>query len=312
MKCYPELGWKMNSIAKIESQARKGYSDHRNGEIRARDAWRVVNQPLHLPYYLGVAYSILAYWAFKSVLQIGLIGIYLRLILPSTRKARLVTNTTVIILTSNVLSRRFQFCLRSVARSEIPEETIILQRSKDFSYSSGVNRGIETSKTDYVVLLNDDCFVKHDWLSSLKRLAESDSRIGIVGSKVLYTTGRVWKTEGRIPMTGKPIEVLFEPELSHPVKGYVDGSCMLIKKTAIRDIGLFDEVFSPFLYEDTDFCYRARLKGWLIYYCHESEVYHIGSATILRKERDWRKPIVERNRTVFLERWSDLIKREVV
>lgn len=301
----------MNFVRRISSQYGHGRSDHRSGKVRARHVWRLVLNPLHIPYYLGVVSSLIAHWATRLTLKVSLPVIYLRLLFPS-RGARLITDTSLIVLTANLLSRRLRFCLRSVLKYEIPQEILVLQTNKDFSYSSGVNRGIRASTTNNIVLLNDDCFVKDRWLSSLLRLGESRPELGIVGSKLLYPNGRTYCTEGYVTTEGTTVQVISRPETAHPVKGFV-GCCMLIKKKVIADIGLFDERYSPFLYEDTDFCYRARLKGWQAYYCPESEVYHISGATLRRKvDQQYVKSVEERNMRLFLERWGELMRRGVV
>jgi hypothetical protein len=295
----------------MNSQYRQGRSDHRSGKIRARNIWRVVLDPLRLPYYLGIVSSLLSLWTTRVSWKVSVPFVYLRLLLPSG-SSRIIADTSLIILTSNVLSRRTQFCLRSVLKYEIPQEIVILQTNKEFNYSSGVNRGIRASTTNNIILLNDDCFVKDKWLSSLLRLAESEPRAGIVGSKLLHPNGHIFDTGSYISLNdGKPVPVMSQPETAHPVKGYL--ACgLLIKRKTITDIGLFDEAYSPFLYEDADFCYRARSKGWQVYYCPESQVYHILGATVGKLNQAYVKSVLERNKQLFLERWRDLMKKDAV
>jgi hypothetical protein len=295
----------------MTSQYEQGRSDHRNGKVRARNIWRVALNPLRLPYYLGIVSSLLAHWATRISLKVAVPLIYLRLLAPSGSPT-LIADTSLIILTPNLLSRRTRFCLRSVLKYEIPQEILVFQTNKDFSYSSGVNRGIRASTTRNIVLLNDDCFVKDKWLSSLLRLAESKPELGIVGSKLLHPNGQTYCTEGYMTAEGRMIQAISMPETAHSVRGLL-GCAMLIKKKTITDIGLFDEAYSPFLYEDTDFCYRARLKGWQVYYCPESQVYHISGATLRKKlEEEFVKSVEERNKPLFLERWGELMKKGAV
>jgi GT2 family glycosyltransferase len=54
---------------------------------------------------------------------------------------------------------------------------------------------------------------------------------------------------------------------------WVQGAFLLMRKTAIDDIGLFDE-FSPFGFEDVAWCMRAHRKNWLIYYYPSVRVLH--------------------------------------
>jgi len=55
-----------------------------------------------------------------------------------------------------------------------------------------------------------------------------------------------------------------------------NGACMLVRRKVIEKVGLFDEDF--FLYfEETDFCHRALLAGYTIWYEPGAVIYHIGA-----------------------------------
>jgi GT2 family glycosyltransferase len=54
---------------------------------------------------------------------------------------------------------------------------------------------------------------------------------------------------------------------------WVSGACMVARRTAIDQVGGFDEKF--FLYwEDADLCRKMRDAGWKVIYYPEAEVYH--------------------------------------
>ena len=60
---------------------------------------------------------------------------------------------------------------------------------------------------------------------------------------------------------------------------YLQGSCLLIRKKLLDEIGIFDENF--FLYfEETDLCYRAKKNGWRIHRSSNSEIVHFGSGEV--------------------------------
>jgi len=63
----------------------------------------------------------------------------------------------------------------------------------------------------------------------------------------------------------------------------IHGSCMFIKKDTFLDIGKFDENF--FLYfEETEFCYRAKNKGYLSYQLNKSKVRNKGRSVDIENE----------------------------
>jgi GT2 family glycosyltransferase len=51
------------------------------------------------------------------------------------------------------------------------------------------------------------------------------------------------------------------------------GGCMLIRKSMLKSIRLFDEGFF-FCGEDYDLCFRARIAGFKIMYCPTAIVWH--------------------------------------
>jgi GT2 family glycosyltransferase len=65
------------------------------------------------------------------------------------------------------------------------------------------------------------------------------------------------------PLPGRPIEV-----------EALSGACMLVKRKAIEDVGLWDEGY--FLHcEDLDWCMRFRQKGWKIMFVPSAKIIHI-------------------------------------
>ena len=53
------------------------------------------------------------------------------------------------------------------------------------------------------------------------------------------------------------------------------GACMILRRKAIEEVGLFDEDFFIF-FEETDLCFRFWLAGYSVMYEPESVIYHLG------------------------------------
>jgi GT2 family glycosyltransferase len=54
------------------------------------------------------------------------------------------------------------------------------------------------------------------------------------------------------------------------------GGLCLISRKVINEVGLFDERFNPYGWEDVDYSLRAREKGFKIFYNHNAIIYHKG------------------------------------
>jgi len=70
---------------------------------------------------------------------------------------------------------------------------------------------------------------------------------------------------------------------------------MIVRRTAVEDIGLLDARF--FMYwEDADWCCRMRQKGWeVVYYPNASIIHHVGGSS----ERNLIKSIIEFHKSVY-------------
>ncbi|MBC7288680.1 MAG: glycosyltransferase family 2 protein [Armatimonadetes bacterium] len=116
-------------------------------------------------------------------------------------------------------------------------------------------------------------------------------------------TGRV-KYLGR----GKPID---SPE--HNVRKDVQcliSACWVMKREVPEEIGGLDEVFNPAQYEDFDFCYRARARGWRVVYEPMAEMYHFESVTTDGSPDLNYRYITIKNGLEFKRRWQQVFSQE--
>jgi GT2 family glycosyltransferase len=167
----------------------------------------------------------------------------------------------------------------SVQRIKVAHpDILLLESSTNLGFSGGNNIGLRYAlahHADYIWLLNNDTKPAPDALSALVEKAESDRRIGAVGS-VCYYAHDPSKVQGwagaRINLWlgyGRLSTVPRRDDWFHSL----NGASMLISRAALEDVGLLDEAF--FMYwEDTEFCLRLRKKGWRIAAAADSHVLH--------------------------------------
>jgi GT2 family glycosyltransferase len=131
------------------------------------------------------------------------------------------------------------------------------------SNNVGIKKAIKEYSPEYVLLLNDDCeIVERDWLKNMIEVGEKNNEVGILSCKIIYPDGELQNIGGYLGKW-KIIKELNEKKDNFEVD-HVMGAFMLIKKKVIEDIGLLDEAFTPYLLEDTDYCLRAKKKGFKI------------------------------------------------
>lgn len=163
-----------------------------------------------------------------------------------------------------------------------------LSLDKNYGFSGGNNKGAQVAKGDVLVFLNNDVKVDRDWLLELVKVACSEDKIGICGSKVLYMDapsiiqfagGYLHTLGGSVSINYRKENNLFQAVSS---SGYVVGCSLLIKKSVFDLLEGFDEDY--YMYgEESDLCWRAWIYGYSVMYNPDSIVYHVGGAS--RKDK---------------------------
>ncbi len=163
-------------------------------------------------------------------------------------------------------------------------EIIILENKKNLGFAGGNNIGIKyaiDSRTDYVLLINNDAIVEENFLNKLVETGESDKKIGILGSKICYYDEPkiIWFAGGNVNwLKNKGVHIgLDEIDKGQYDKikeaDYLTGCCLLIKREVIEKIGLLSEDYFLY-YEDTDFALRAKNAGYKCIYVPSAKIYH--------------------------------------
>ena len=165
---------------------------------------------------------------------------------------------------------------------------ILNERNSGFAYS--VNRGIEAAQGEYILLLNNDVVLNHDFVEKITQAAENSQRIFSVSSKMirfkerdlLDDTGDFmnlfgwgWKRGD-----GMPVRFFRKPDR-------VFSACAgagLYRSSVFDEIGIFDENHFAYL-EDIDIGWRALIEGYENWYEPQAVCYHIGSATTAGGEK---------------------------
>jgi GT2 family glycosyltransferase len=152
------------------------------------------------------------------------------------------------------------------------EAVRLIESTRNRGFAGGNNLGIRAARGRHVVLLNNDTRVRPGWLRALVEAADSADRVGAVAAKLLYA-----KRPGVIQSAGSLLlsdGSGADRGMDEPDHGQFDrredvfagsGASLLLRREALADAGLLDESFFMY-YEDTDLCWRLRLRGWRVLY----------------------------------------------
>lgn len=168
----------------------------------------------------------------------------------------------------------------------------LMAGTENLGYSRGVNLGIREAKGSYFLILNPDTVVREDSIEKLLEFMELTPGSGVVGPKLVFHDGNLQYScrrfytlkvlvlrrtfFGKIFKKSKAVAEHLMLHFDHESTREVDwviGACMMVRREAVQSVGLMDERF--FLYfEDVDWCYRMKQKGWKVYYHPKSVVIH--------------------------------------
>ncbi|MDD2922885.1 MAG: glycosyltransferase family 2 protein [Anaerolineales bacterium] len=179
-------------------------------------------------------------------------------------------------------------------RLKFPAVNLILNND-NFGFSRAVNQGLKTLDARYYLLLNPDAIILDRAIGKLIRFMDETPQAGICVPKVLNSDGtlqyqcrrgeaRPWEVFSYFTGLARlfPKDLRFtgyllnhlDNDAVNEVKA-VSGSCMLIRREVVEQIGYLDERYFAYQ-EDTDYCFHARHAGWKVFYAPIAKVIHYG------------------------------------
>jgi hypothetical protein len=211
-------------------------------------------------------------------------------------------------------------------------DVIVIRNDKNLGVATGNNVGIRYAlkkDTKYILLLNNDIMVKKNFLKELVKVADLNKTIGTVGPKILSPNSDIQRAcTRRLPtfldfifvysFIGERLlkenrfwrkHFYYDYNFDSPKEVEVlSGSCMLIKKETIEDIGLFDE--NTFLYfEEFIMGVKFKKKGWKSMVNPKSEIVHLGGETVKNLNlKSWARYWSKRSEFYFLKKYSGMRK----
>ncbi|MBI2845489.1 MAG: glycosyltransferase family 2 protein [Chloroflexi bacterium] len=180
----------------------------------------------------------------------------------------------------------------AMLREEFPPVKLIAA-PQNLGYSRANNLGLKQQKAEYYLLLNPDTVLPPSALEGMLDFMLAHPQAGIAGPKLLLADGSLdlacrrsfptpqvsfYRMVGlskifpNSPRFARYNLTYLDPDKVSEVDSVV-GAFMLIRREVLEEIGYLDEDF--FLYgEDLDLAYRAKAKGWKVFYNPQVVVRH--------------------------------------
>jgi GT2 family glycosyltransferase len=176
-------------------------------------------------------------------------------------------------------------------REDFPEVTFF-GFEKNVGFQVVVNKGIDNSKGDYLLILNGDMLIKKHSVERLLDYLQSNPTVGIVGPKLLsfngefqYSCFRFYKPItiiyrrtffGKLGFAKKHLDKFLMKDYDHQRPIDVDwlmGSALMMRADDLKKVGKLDPAFFMYM-EDVDWCRRFWEKGLRVVYFPYAEMLH--------------------------------------
>ncbi len=181
----------------------------------------------------------------------------------------------------------------------------LIEIGENRGFAHACNRGGAEAAGEIVVFLNSDTIVPR---SGLVQLILSLMKSGTIGAAGPWTNNAGHHQPTHSTYTS-------EATIDHFADDFADGPghdrdvdmlvgfCLAVRKSALREVGIFDESFGLGLFEDNDLCYRLRREGYRLILSGKSFVHHVGSKTLNRVTPN-AGVLFATNHARFLKKWQ--------
>jgi GT2 family glycosyltransferase len=173
----------------------------------------------------------------------------------------------------------------------------LIRHSTNAGFARGNNLGIQISSGRYLCLINSDVKVLPDCISRLVDYCEQHPEVGMVGPRIIGGDGKLQRSCRGFPTLWNMLcralaldaifpryklfsgySLAYWPQDNTRAVDILSGCFWLIRRAALRQVGLLDESF--FMYgEDMDWSKRFWLGGSSLAFVSSAEAIHYGGAS---------------------------------
>lgn len=194
----------------------------------------------------------------------------------------------------------------------IYEEAVVVNNKNNLGFAGNVNKGIKLAKNKYVFLINSDVVLKdNSFVKSLEYFTK-ESKLFAIGfaqeenNKKIVGSNKGYFQNGFI---NHDFRLTNNNQLS--INFWAEGGSSIFKRDIFIKLGMLDELYNPFYWEDVDLSYRAWKSGYMIFFLSNVLVEHHHESTIKKYFQEKKiKRIAFRNQLIF--QWKNLTDKDLL
>jgi len=190
----------------------------------------------------------------------------------------------------------------------------IIENTENLGFAAANNQAFRQMNGDYALLLNTDTVLTNEAVKELFDFMEANPEAGMACGQLLNLDGSSQNSIANFPTmlallsNETLLRILLPRKFPSKRRKYVSplkidsciGACLMARKKAMDDIGLFDERYF-FFFEETDWAYRMRRGRWAIYLVPTAKIFHAQGKTV-GSNVDARI-MFYRSRYLFFKKW---------
>ena len=195
----------------------------------------------------------------------------------------------------------------------------LIKNQENLGFAKGNNQGIKMAKGDLIMLLNSDTVVQKGAIRKLIDSFPKQDQLKAISPLLILPNHQpqidyymkfpnLWQVFLYHNPVLRPLAlkivffrhfICFSPKQEHFKVDQLPGAALMASKKTWNKIGLLDEDFH-FLFEDADWCYRARRLGCQFLVIPEAKVIHLGGAS-------WKKKLKEESFDFYKQYFSSML-----
>ena len=176
----------------------------------------------------------------------------------------------------------------------------LVRNEKNLGFAKAVNQGIRLSRSEYVILLNNDAMAEYNFIEEMVKGISKSKKIFSCASRMIQYNDR-----SKLDNTGDFYTIMgyaFQRGMDADIKRYkragkIFSACAgaaIYRREVFEEIGFFDERHFAYL-EDMDVGFRANIYGYRSIYLPKAVVYHVGSGTSGSRYNEFKTGLAARN-----------------
>lgn len=190
-----------------------------------------------------------------------------------------------------------------------------IRNKKNLGFVLSNNNAVPLARGKYLHFLNNDTEVLPGAIDHLVQTLQTHEDIGLVGSKLIFSDGSLQEAGGIIWRDGSGWNFgrggdPSRPEFNYSREvDYCSVASIAISKDLFQSLGLFNPIYAPAYYEDTDLAMRVRKKGLRVLYVPDSVVIHHEGKSHGTDVKRGVKAYQVTNRVKFCEVWKEVLTK---